>query len=74
MLITLTRLLRGARYQGRCLTLDWGRQLGITRRCVRFFTAEEAYVAPGKGVKEALFTGTVLSFVGTELSRSCVLM
>ena len=32
----------------------------------------EYYVALGEGVKEALFTGAVVSFVYPELSGSCV--
>ena len=35
-------------------------------------TAEAEYVALGVGVKEALFTGAVLSFVCPELRGSCV--
>ena len=42
-------------------------QRGVTRS-----TAEAAYVALGEGGKEALFTGTALSFVYPELSGSCV--
>ena len=34
--------------------------------------AEAEYVAVGEGVKEALFTGAVLSFICRELTGSCV--
>ena len=43
-----------------------------TQRCVTLSTAEAEYVALGEGVKEALFTGAVLSFICLELSGSCV--
>ena len=35
-------------------------------------TAEAEYVALGEEVKEALFTGAVLSFICPELTGSCV--
>ena len=35
-------------------------------------TTEAEYVALGEGVKEALFTGAVLSFICPELTESCV--
>jgi len=35
-------------------------------------TAEAEYVVLGEGVKEALFTGAVFSFICPELSGSCV--
>ena len=35
-------------------------------------TAEEEYVALGEGVKEAMFTGAVISFICPELTGSCV--
>ena len=43
-----------------------------TQRCVALSTAEAGYVALEEGVKEALFTGVVLSFICPELSGSCV--
>ena len=43
-----------------------------TQRCVTLSTTEAEYVALGEGVKEALFTGAVLSFICPELSGSCV--
>ena len=43
-----------------------------TQRCVTLSTTEAEYVAPGEGVKEALFTGAVLSFICPELSGSCI--
>ena len=43
-----------------------------TQRCVTLSTAEAEYLALGEGVKEALFTGAVLSFIFPELSGSCV--
>ena len=43
-----------------------------TQGCVTLSTAEAEYVALGKGVKEALFTGAVLSFICQELTGSCV--
>ena len=43
-----------------------------TQRCVTSSTAEADYVALGEGVKEALFTGEVLSFICPELTGSCV--
>ena len=43
-----------------------------TQRCVTLSTAEAEYVALCKWVKEALFTGAVLSFIRPELSGSCV--
>ena len=42
-----------------------------TQRCVTLSTAEVEYVALGEGVKEALFTGAVLSFICPELTGSC---
>ena len=42
-----------------------------TQRFVTLSTAEAEYVALGEGVKEALFTGTVLSFIFPQLSGSC---
>ena len=42
-----------------------------TQRCVTLSTAAE-HVALGEGVKEALFTGAVLSFTCPELTGSCV--
>ena len=42
-----------------------------TQRCVTLSTAEADYVALGKGVKEALLTGAVSSFICPELSGSC---
>ena len=42
-----------------------------TQRCVTLSTAQAEYVALGDGVKEALFTGAVLSFICPELSGSC---
>ena len=35
-------------------------------------TAEAEYVGLGEGVKEALFTGAVLTFICSELTGSCV--
>ena len=43
-----------------------------TQRCVTLSTTEAEYVTPGEGVKEALFTGTVLSLICPKLSGSCV--
>ena len=43
-----------------------------TQRCVTLCTAKAEYVALGEGVKEALFTETLLSFICPELSGSCV--
>ena len=43
-----------------------------TLRCVTLSTAEAEYVALGEGVKEAMFTDAVLSFICPELSGSCV--
>ena len=43
-----------------------------TQRGVTLSTTEAEYVAPGEGVKEALFTGAVLSFICPELSGSCI--
>ena len=43
-----------------------------TQRCMTMSTTEAEYVALGEGVKEALFTGAVLSFICPELSGSCV--
>ena len=43
-----------------------------TQRCVTLSTAEAEYVALGEGVKEALLTGAVLSFICPELTGSCV--
>ena len=43
-----------------------------TPRCVTLSTAEAEYVALGEGVKEALFTGAVLSCICPELIESCV--
>eukprot|EP00904_Undaria_pinnatifida_P007540 jgi/Undpi1/3916/HiC_scaffold_16.g07284.m1 len=43
-----------------------------TQTCVTLSTAEAEYVALGEGVKEALFTGAVLSFICPELTGSCV--
>ena len=43
-----------------------------TQRCVTLSTAEAEYVALGEVVKEALFTGEVLSFICPELAGSCV--
>ena len=40
--------------------------------CVTLSTTEAGYVVLGEGVKEALFTGAVLSFVCPEQSSSCV--
>ena len=34
-------------------------------------TAKTEYIALGEGVKKALFTGAVLSFMCPELTRSC---
>ena len=45
---------------------------GSTQRRITLSTAEVEYVAPGEVVKEALFTGAVLSFICPELSGSCV--
>ena len=42
-------------------------QVGVT-----LSTAEAEYVALGEGVKEAMFTGAVLSFICPELTGSCV--
>ena len=42
------------------------------KRCVTLSTTEAEYVALGEGVKEALFTGEVLSFICSKLSGSCV--
>ena len=42
-----------------------------TQRCITLPAAEAEYVALGEGVKEALFTGGVLSFICPELSGSC---
>ena len=39
-----------------------------SQRCVTLSTAEAEYVALGKGVKEALLTGAVLSFICPELT------
>ena len=41
-----------------------------TQKWVALSTAEAEYVALGEGVKEALFTGAVLSFICPELSGS----
>ena len=45
-----------------------------TQRCVTLSTAkaEHVLVALGEGVKEALFTGEVVSFICPELDGSCV--
>ena len=43
-----------------------------TQRCVTLSTAEAEYVALVEGVKEALFTGAVLSFICPEPTGSCV--
>ena len=43
-----------------------------TQRCDTLSTAEAEYVALGEGVKEALFTGAVLSSICPELIGSCV--
>ena len=43
-----------------------------TQKCVTLSTAEAEDVALGEGVKEALFTGAVLSFICPEVNGSCV--
>ena len=43
-----------------------------TKRCVALSSAEGEYVALGEGVKEALFTRAVLSFICPELTGSWV--
>ena len=43
-----------------------------TQRYVSLSTAEGEYVVLGKGVKEALFTGAVVSFICPELTGPCV--
>ena len=43
-----------------------------TQRCVTLSTAEAEYVALGEGMKEALFTGAILSFTCPEPTGSCV--
>ena len=49
--------------------VSWG---SSTQRFVTLSTAEAEYVALGEGVKEALFTGEVSSFICLELTSSCV--
>ena len=45
----------------------------VVLRCVLRCPQQKIdYVALGEGVKKALFTGAVLSFVGPKLSGSCV--
>ena len=43
-----------------------------TKRCVTLSTAKAEYVALGEGVKAALLTVAVLSFIYPELTESCV--
>ena len=43
-----------------------------TQACVTLSTAEAEYVALGERVKEALFTGAIVTFICPELSGSCV--
>ena len=59
---------------GRAITLggaavSWASR---TQRCVTLSIVDTEHVALGEGVKEALVTGAVLSFICPELSGSCV--
>ena len=59
---------------GRILTLTGAAVSWVCsmQRCATLSTAEAEYEALGEGVKGALFTGAVLSFICPDLSGSCV--
>ena len=46
-----------------------GMAIDSTRRCVTLSTVEAECVALGEKVKEALFTGAVVSFIRPELRK-----
>ena len=62
------RSVSGALLTLRGAAISW---VSSTQRCATLSTAEAGYVALDEGVKEALFTGAVLSFICPELSGSC---